>query len=107
MLLASVGATHAKTVTMYPKLNKEQTKHVGKYKFQIGNWKAYSYQELDVWAYKNGKVLKFSKYKVKIYYKEKGKRKVTKWEKGILDIATYFKHHFSKKAKITKVKIKF
>jgi hypothetical protein len=107
MLLASVGAAHAKTITMYPKMDKTKTKYVGKYKFQVENWKAGFYQELDVFAYKNRNVLKFSKYKVKIYYKENGKLKTTKWDHGYIGEATYFKASFKKRVKIKKVKIKF
>ena len=107
MLLASVGAAHAKTVTMYPKLNKEQTKHVGKYKIEVDNWKSPAIQELDVLITKKGNILKFSKYKVKIYYKENGKKKVTRWHRGFAQYGTYYKNNFSPNAKITKVKIKF
>lgn len=107
MLLASVGAAHAKTITMYPKMDKIKSKHIGKYIFQVENWKAGPYQELDVFAYKNGNVLKFSKYKVKIYYKENGKNKITKWDHGDVGESTYFKASFKKKVKIKKVKIKF
>ena len=107
MLLASVGAAHAKTVTMYPKLDKTKTKHVGKYKIEVDNWKSPSIQELDIFITKKGNLLKFSKYKVKVYYKEKGKNKVTRWHRGFAQYGTYYKNHFPPKAKITKVKIKF
>lgn len=108
MLLAGVGAAHAKTVTMPVKMDKTKVKHYGKYKIEVENWKADTYQELDVMISKNnGNYLKFSKYKVKIYYKEKGKNKSTKWKRGYKGESTYFKDLFSKKIKITKVKIKF
>ena len=106
-LLASVGAAHAKTVTMYPKMDKTKTKTVGKYKIQVLKWKTDEYQELDVMPYKKGKMLNLNKYKVKVYYKQNGKNKITKWERGTPGEATYYKSLFSKKAKINKVQIKF
>lgn len=107
MLLASVGAAHAKTVTIKPKLDKTKTKHVGKYKIEVYNWKSPGIQELDVMISKNGNLLKFKKYKVKIYYKEKGKKKSTRWHRGFAQYGTYYKNNFSPKAKILKVKVKF
>lgn len=106
MTLATVGAVDAKTVTMPTKYNKYCTKHVGKYKIQTYKWKAYAYQEVDVFLYKKGKMVKRSKYKSKVYYKQKGKKKSTKWSHGYCD-STYHKYQADKSLKLTKVKVKF
>lgn len=110
MLLAGVGAAHAKTVTMYPKMDKTVTKTVGKnkiYKIQVLKWKSSTYQELDVMPYKRGKLFRLNKYKVKTYYKYNNKLKTTKWERGVPGEATYYKLLLPKKAKIIKVQIKY
>ena len=106
MALANVTAAEAKTLTLSTKMNKYCTKKVGKYKIQTYKWKAYSFQEVDVFVYKNGKMIKKNKYKSKIYYKLNGKSKSTKWYKGGQN-SDYHTTKFPKSAKVSKVKVIF
>ena len=95
----------AKTFTLKPKKDKYVSKKSGKYTVEVLKWKAYTYQEVDIFAYKNGKMMKKNKYASKVYYKENGKLKKTPWFKGS-QAAVYHKMHFSKSHKIQKVKVR-
>ncbi len=104
MALASVGAAEAKTVNMPTKMNKYCTKKVGNYKIQTFKWKSYSYQEVDIYVYKKGNLVKKNKYKSKVYYKVGKKSKSTKWFKGSSS-ATYHKIMIPKNSKVSSVKV--
>ena len=106
MLLASVGAAHAKTVTMKPKMEKTKIKHVGKYTIETTAWKYSGIPYVGVIVSKNDKMLKLKQYKVKVYYKYKGKKR-TYTLRGDPEVSVYHKASFPKKAKILKVKVKF
>lgn len=101
----TMGCATAKTFKVKPKKDKYVTKKSGKYKVQVLKWQAYTYQELDIMAYKHGKMLKNTKYKSKVYYKENGKSKRTPWVKGG-QAATYQKLFFDKSHKINKVVVR-
>lgn len=101
----TMSCATAKTFTIKPKKDKYVVKKSGKYRVEVFNWKSGVYQEVDVFAYKNGKMMKKSKYASKVYYKEKGKSKRTPWFKGS-QTAVYHKMYFSKSHKIQKVKVR-
>ena len=102
----TLGGVSAKKATLKTKNNKYVTKHNGKYKIQTFKWKSGTYQEIDVFVYKNGKMLNKNKYKSKYYYKQGGKWKSMPWRHGSVD-CTYHKYHTDKKIKVGKVKVKF
>ena len=95
----------AKTVTLKTKQNKYVTKKVGKYKIQTLKWKTPSYQEVDIFVYKHGKMLYKSKFYSKFHYKYKGKSGYTKWSHGWED-ATYHKYIFDRGVKVGNVKVR-
>ena len=96
----------AKTVTLKTKQNKYVTKNVGKYKIQTFKWKAYRYQEVDIFVYKHGKMLYKNKFSSKFHYKYKGKTGYTKWSHGWVVDSTYHKYQFDKGVKVGNVKVR-
>ena len=101
----TMSCTTAKTVTIKTKQNKYVTKKVGKYKIQTFKWKAGLYQEVDIFVYKNGNMLKKAKYSSQYYYKYKGKSGYTKWRHGGVD-CTYHKYQIDKGVKVGNVKVR-
>ncbi|MBR4448269.1 hypothetical protein [Methanobrevibacter sp.] len=101
----TMSCATAKTVTIKPKKDKYAVKKKGKYKVEAMKWQAYTYQEVDIMAYKHGKMMKNTKYSSKVYYKENGKWKNTGWHKGGHS-CTYHKYFMDKKHKIGKVKVR-
>ena len=101
----TMSCATAKTVTINTKQNKYVTKKVGKYKIQTFKWKSGTYQEVDIFVYKNGKMLKYNKYSSKFHYKYKGKSGYTKWSHGWVD-CTYHKYQMDKGVKVSTVKVR-
>lgn len=101
----TMGCATAKTIKIKPKKDKFTVKKKGKYKVEAMKWKAYTYQEVDIIAYKHGKMMKNTKYSSKVYYKENGKWKNTGWHKGG-NSCTYHKYFMDKKHIIGKVKVR-
>ena len=101
----TMSCAAAKTFTITPKKDKFAVKKSGKYKVKAMKWQAFSYQEVDIIAYKHGKMMKNTKYSSKVYYKENGKWKNTGWHKGGYSSA-YHKYFMDKTHKIGKVKVR-
>lgn len=102
----TMGCATSKTVTLKTKKDKYVTKKKGKYTVETFKWKSGTYQELDIFVYKNGKMLNKNKFKSKYYYKYNGKWKSMPWRHGSVD-CTYHKYHTDKSVKIGKVKVRY
>lgn len=102
----TMGCATSKTLTLKTKKDKYVTKKSGKHKAEVLKWKSATYQEVDIFLYKNSKMVNKYKYQSKVYYKKNGKWKSTGWHKSPSD-STYHKYFFDKNVKIGKVKVKF
>ena len=92
----STTKTKYKKIVVKTKLNKEVSKKEGKYKVTIFNGKIYSGTKkvtnngLEVKVKKRNKAINGKNFSLKIYYKEKGKSLVTKWDKGHIQKDTQY-----------------
>ena len=105
MSLSAVSATKYKKTTVKVKFDKKTTK-------SVGNYKAYTlkerYNDIDIIyaAVAKGKTfIKGNKYYTKVYYKQKGKTKTSKWAKGTSKY-DYQYYAVPKTIKVTKVGFK-
>lgn len=94
-----------KVVKVKTKFNEKIIKKVGKYSV-VTYKKKYSDANVLLIAVGKKKAMKGNKFYTKVYYKTKGKSKVTKWNKGKKKY-NYQYYLFNNKIKVNKVGVKF
>ena len=101
----STTKTKYKKTVVKTKFDKTIVKKVGKYKVATYK-KRYSNYDILTIAVGKYKAMKGNKFYTKLYYKEKGKNKVTKWNKGSKKYNYQF-YVAGKNIKMIKVGVKF
>ena len=96
-----------KTVTLGTKYNNYVSKNSGKYKIETYKWKGYTIGGLEIYLYKNGKMVPSSQFSSKAFYNADGTWRWGTWSHASQGYTNYHHYSLGNDVKVSKVKVRF